>query len=148
MRFIIQRVAHARLSIDNTVYSQIERGFLVYIGICQSDTMEIAEKMTKKLIQMRIFEDENGKTNLSLDQVQGSLLLVSQFTLYADCKKGNRPSFIEAASPDHAIPIYESIIKACKQIVPNVQTGVFGADMSIESINSGPFTIILDSDHL
>lgn len=148
MRFIIQRVEQAKLSIEGNVYSQIEHGFLVYIGIRQSDNMEIAEKMIKKLIQMRIFEDENGKTNLSLDQVQGSLLLVSQFTLYADCKKGNRPSFIDAANPDHAIPIYDSIVEACKQAVPNVQTGVFGADMSIESTNSGPFTIILDSDNL
>ena len=148
MRFIIQRVEQAKLSIEGTIHSQIEQGFLVYIGISQSDQMEIAEKMVRKLVQMRIFEDENGKTNLSLDQVQGSLLLVSQFTLYADCKKGNRPSFIDAATPGTAIPIYESIIARCKEFVPNVQTGVFGADMRIESVNSGPFTIILDSEDI
>ena len=148
MRFIIQRVEHAKLSIEDQVYSQIQHGLLVYIGISQSDNMEIAEKMVRKLVQMRIFEDENGKTNLSLDQVEGSLLLVSQFTLYADCKKGNRPSFIDAAKPDQAMPIYESIIASCKKSIPNVQTGVFGADMKIESLNSGPFTIILDSEDL
>ena len=148
MRFVIQRVSEARVKVDDEIVSGIEKGFLVLVGISDKDTFAEADKLVNKLLGLRIFEDEYGKTNLALHDVGGSLLLVSQFTLYADCKKGNRPSFIDAANPDHAIPIYESIIETCKQAVPNVQTGVFGADMSIESTNSGPFTIILDSDNL
>ena len=148
MKFVIQRVANAQLSIGDKEFSKIEVGFLVYIGISALDTLEIASKMVKKLVQMRIFEDDQGKINCSLDQVNGSLLLVSQFTLYADCKKGNRPSFITAARPEIAIPIYDYIVDCCRETVVNVQTGVFGAEMNIISQNSGPFTIILDSEEL
>lgn len=148
MKFVIQRVANAQLSIDDKEFSKIEVGFLVYIGISALDTLEIASKMVKKLVQMRIFEDDQGKINCSLDQVNGSLLLVSQFTLYADCKKGNRPSFITAARPEIAIPIYDYIVDCCRETVVNVQTGVFGAEMNIISQNDGPFTIILDSEEL
>ena len=145
MRFVIQRVKQARVDVDGCTVGQIEKGFMVLIGICQSDTTEIADKMIKKLINMRIFEDENGKTNLSLADVNGQLLLISQFTLYADCKKGNRPSFINAGSPDMANSLYEYIIAECRKSIPNVQKGVFGAHMEVSLINDGPFTIVLDS---
>ena len=148
MRFVIQRVNHATCTVDNEISGEIENGFCVFIGISSLDSKQIADKMIRKLISMRIFADSEGKTNLALQDVNGSLLLISQFTLYADCKKGNRPSFINAGSPDLAIPIYEYIIEECKKAIPNVQTGIFGADMKIELENDGPFTIILDSDDL
>lgn len=118
------------------------------IGIAETDTKEIADKMIKKLINMRIFADENDKTNLSINDVDGKLLLISQFTLYANCKKGNRPSFVEAGSPDMANELYEYCISEGDKAVPGVQRGVFGADMKIELENDGPFTIVLDSDKL
>jgi len=148
MKFIIQRVKEASLVIDNKEYSKIDEGFLVLIGICDTDTKEIADKMIKKLLGMRIFEDENGKTNLALSDVGGNLLLVSQFTLYADCKKGNRPSFIKAAKPDLAEPLYDYIVNECRKSYPGLGTGVFGADMKITLLNDGPFTIDLDSEEL
>lgn len=148
MRFVIQRVNHATCTINNEVTGEIEHGFCVFIGISASDNKQISDKMIRKLIGMRIFADAEGKTNLALQDVNGSLLLISQFTLYADCKKGNRPSFINAGSPELAIPIYEYIIEECKKIIPNVQTGVFGADMKIALENDGPFTIVLDSKDL
>lgn len=148
MRFVIQRVNQAKVSVDGAVTGEIEKGYLVLIGVADSDTKEIADKMVKKMLGLRIFEDENGKTNLSLDAVGGSLLLVSQFTLYADCKKGNRPSFIRAGKPDMANEMYEYIIASCKEQVENVQTGIFGADMKVELLNDGPFTILLDSDEI
>lgn len=148
MRFVIQRVTHASCAVDGIVTGKIEKGFLVLIGISDSDTTEIADKMIKKLTGMRIFEDENGKTNLSLNDVNGSLLLISQFTLYADCKKGNRPSFIKAGKPDMANSLYEYIISECSKSIPVVEKGVFGADMKISLLNDGPFTILLDSDEL
>lgn len=148
MRFVIQRVTRASVTVDNKQIGSIEKGFLVLIGVSQEDTKEIADKMIKKLIGMRIFEDENGKTNLSLADVNGSLLLVSQFTLYADCKKGNRPSFIRAGKPDMAKEMYEYIIAECKKQIPLVAQGEFGADMKVELLNDGPFTIILDSSDL
>lgn len=148
MRFVIQRVNHATCTVDNKISGEIENGFCVFIGISSLDSKQIADKMIRKLISMRIFADSEGKTNLALQDVNGSLLLISQFTLYADCKKGNRPSFINAGSPDLAIPIYEYIIEECKKAIPNVQTGIFGADMKIELENDGPFTIVLDSDDL
>ena len=148
MRFVIQRVTHASCTVDGIVTGKIEKGFLVLIGISDSDTTEIADKMIKKLTGMRIFEDENGKTNLSLNDVNGSLLLISQFTLYADCKKGNRPSFIKAGKPDMANSLYEYIISECSKSIPVVEKGVFGADMKISLLNDGPFTILLDSDEL
>ena len=145
MRFVIQRVSSARAKVCDSVIGSIEKGFLVLIGIEQEDTTQVADKMIKKLVGMRIFEDENGKTNLSLADVGGELLLISQFTLYADCKKGNRPSFIRAGRPDMAEPLYEYIIEECKKQVPVVQCGSFGADMKVSLLNDGPFTIILDS---
>ena len=148
MRFIVQRVAHASVTIDGKVSGEIDKGFLVLIGIRDDDTKKIADKMIDKLIKLRIFEDENGKSNIALGDVDGSLLLVSQFTSYADCKKGNRPSYIRAAKPDVAIPLYEYIIDECKKQVSNVQTGEFGADMEVKLLNDGPFTIILDSDEI
>ena len=148
MKFVIQRVKNASCTVENQVIGKIEKGFCVFIGVSNEDNTEIADKMIKKLIGMRIFEDENGKTNLSLADVNGSLLLISQFTLYADCKKGNRPSFTNAGNPELANNLYEYIIKKCKEQVSNVQTGSFGADMKISLLNDGPFTIVLDSKEL
>ncbi len=148
MRFVIQRVTEASVTIEGKVRGSIGRGFMVLIGISESDTREVADKMVKKLVGMRIFADENDKTNLSLADVNGSLLLISQFTLYADCKKGNRPSFIKAGGPEMATALYEYIIEECKKSVPDVQTGEFGADMAVSLNNDGPFTIILDSEEL
>ena len=148
MRFVIQRVTSASVTVDGNITGQIEKGFLVLIGVSEDDTKEVADKMIKKLIGMRIFEDENGKTNLALADVGGSILLVSQFTLYADCKKGNRPSFTKAGNPQMAEEMYEYIIAQCKKEVANVQVGVFGADMKVQLLNDGPFTIVLDSRDL
>lgn len=148
MRFLIQRVTHASVETEAKTIGQIGKGFLVFIGISQEDTQEIANKMIRKLLGMRIFEDENGKTNLSLADVSGGLLLISQFTLYADCKKGNRPSFIKAGNPELAEHLYDYIISECKKQIPIVQTGSFGADMKISLLNDGPFTIMLDSSEL
>ena len=148
MKFVIQRVKHGSVTVDETVIGKIEKGFLVLIGVSNDDTKEIADKLVKKLVGLRIFEDENGKTNLSLADVNGSLLLVSQFTLYANCKKGYRPSFIEAGAPDMANEMYEYIIQECKKSVPVVERGEFGADMKVELLNDGPFTILLDSRDL
>lgn len=148
MRFVIQRVKNASCVVDGKTTGQINQGFLVLIGIHENDTKVIADKMIKKLLGMRIFSDENDKINLSLSDVGGELLLISQFTLYADCKKGNRPSFTEAAKPDIAIPLYEYIISECKKEGYKVETGIFGADMKVSLLNNGPFTIILDSNDL
>ncbi len=148
MKFVIQRVTGAKVEIDGKVHGKIGKGFLVLIGVCDADTRTVADKMIKKLIGLRIFEDAEGKTNLSLKDVDGQLLLVSQFTLYADCKKGNRPSFIKAGSPQHAEEIYSYIADSCKREIPVVGTGVFGADMKVSLTNDGPFTIVLDSQEL
>ena len=144
MRFVIQKVSGASVTVEEKVIGQIEKGFLVLIGIAEDDTTAIADKMIKKMLGLRIFQDENGKTNLSLKDVDGSLLLVSQFTLYADCKKGNRPSFTKAGNPTLANDLYEYIIAECQKEFP-VLTGAFGADMQVSLVNEGPFTIILDS---
>ena len=148
MRLVIQRVKNASVTVDNEVTGKIGKGYLVLVGVSDSDTESIADKLIRKMIGLRIFEDENGKTNLSLADVSGSLLLVSQFTLYANCRKGNRPSFIEAGSPEKAEALYEYMIRECKKSVPEVQTGIFGADMEVSLVNDGPFTLILDSDTL
>lgn len=148
MRFIVQRVTGANVSVQNKVIGQIGTGFLVLVGISGTDTREIADKMVKKLIGLRIFEDENGKTNLSLNSVDGQLLIISQFTLYADCKKGNRPSFVKAGAPDMAEELYQYILKKCREEIAVVQEGCFGADMKVSLENDGPFTIILDSDEI
>lgn len=148
MRFVIQRVTEASVTIDGDISGKIGKGYLVLIGAADTDTKEIADKMIRKMIGLRIFEDEQGKTNLSLADVDGGLLLVSQFTLYANCKRGNRPSFIEAGKPDMANEMYEYIIEKCRESVDEVQTGEFGADMKVQLLNDGPFTILLDSDQL
>ena len=148
MRFVIQRVKEASVTVEGKVIGAIGRGFMVLIGVCQEDTRETADKMIRKMINMRIFQDENDKTNLALSDVKGELLLVSQFTLYADCHKGNRPSFIKAGSPDLANELYEYIISECRKQVPKVEKGEFGADMKVGLINDGPFTIVLDSQDL
>ena len=148
MRFVIQRVTEASVTIDGEISGKIGKGYLVLIGVADTDTKEIADKMIRNMIGLRIFEDEQGKTNLSLADVDGGLLLVSQFTLYANCKRGNRPSFIEAGKPDMANEMYEYIIEKCRESVDEVQTGEFGADMKVQLLNDGPFTILLDSDQL
>jgi D-tyrosyl-tRNA(Tyr) deacylase len=148
MRFVVQRVSEASCTIDGEVTGKIGKGFAVLIGVSDTDTEAVADKMVKKLLGLRIFEDEAGKTNLSLKDVGGELLLISQFTLYADCRKGNRPSFIHAGAPDHASRLYDYIIERCKEQVPRVGQGRFGADMKIALVNDGPFTIWLDSDEL
>lgn len=148
MRFVIQRVTHASVTVEGKVLGKIGKGYMVLIGVSDEDTKETADKMVKKLLGLRIFEDENGKTNLDLHAVEGELLLISQFTLYADCRKGNRPSFIRAGKPDMASEMYEYIIEKCKEQVPVVERGEFGADMKVELLNDGPFTIVLDSADL
>ena len=148
MRFVIQRVMHSKVTINGEVRGQIGKGFMVLIGVGEEDTVEIADKMIHKMVNMRIFEDENGKTNLGLKEVGGSLLLISQFTLYADCKRGNRPSFKRAGAPDMAENLYKYIIARCKEHIDIVEQGEFGADMKVELVNDGPFTVILDSNEL
>ncbi len=148
MRFVIQRVRHASVTVNGEIKGTIGKGFLVLIGVGRDDNEGIADKMVQKLLHMRIFEDENGKTNLGLADVKGELLLISQFTLYADCKKGNRPSFVKAGAPEEANRLYEYVIRKCKEEIPVVEKGVFGADMDVELLNEGPFTIVLDSTDL
>ena len=148
MRFVIQRVQHASVTVEGEVIGKIGRGYMVLIGCCDADDEAVADKMVDKMIKLRINEDADGKTNLSLADVDGGLLLVSQFTLYANCKKGNRPSFVDAGSPDHANALYEYIIEKCRERVPVVETGSFGAEMEVELLNDGPFTILLDSEKL
>lgn len=148
MRFLIQRVTEASVSADNTTIGRIGKGYLVLIGAGEGDSEEIADKMVKKMLGLRIFEDENGKTNLSLTDVGGELLLVSQFTLYANCKKGNRPSFIHAGDPAKAEALYEYVIARCRDAGYHVETGSFGAEMKVSLVNDGPFTIWLDSKEL
>ena len=148
MKFVIQRVKHASVTVEGKVTGAIEKGFLVFIGIADGDTREIADKLVKKMLGLRIFPDEQDKINLSLADVGGKLLLVSQFTLYADCKKGNRPSFVRAGKPDFANEMYEYIIGQCREAGDKVECGVFGGDMKVELLNDGPFTILLDSEEL
>lgn len=148
MRFLIQRVRPAEVIVAGSVVGHIEHGFLVFVGISQTDTEQIADKMVKKLIGLRIFEDAEGKTNLDIKTVAGSLLVVSQFTLYADCKKGNRPSFTKAGNPDIANEMYEYIISEVKKKGFTVEHGIFGADMKVGLVNDGPFTIVLNSEEI
>lgn len=144
MKIIIQRVSSASVSVDSQITGSIGTGYLVLLGVGQSDSRETADRLIKKLINLRIFADENGKTNLSIKQVNGSLLIVSQFTLYADCSHGNRPSFVNAAPPALAEELYEYFIEKCKEEIPVVEHGIFGADMKVELVNDGPFTVILE----
>ena len=148
MRFVIQRVSRASVTVDGRVLGRIERGLLFLIGIAQDDSREIADQMLKKAMSLRIFEDGNGKTNLSLSDVSGSCLMVSQFTLYADCRKGNRPSFTGAGAPDMARELYEYIVERARDYTEDVEQGEFGADMKVELLNDGPFTILLDSEEI
>lgn len=148
MKFVIQRVTHASVTVDDTVVGQIGQGFMVLVGISDEDNEQVADKLVKKLVGLRIFEDAEGKTNLSLADVGGALLMISQFTLYANCKKGYRPSFIEAGKPDMAEKLYDYICEECKKTVPVVEKGIFGADMKVSLLNDGPFTIVLDSRDL
>ena len=147
MKFVVQRVTEASVAVDGNVIGKIGKGFLVLIGVSDSDTKEVADKMVKKLLGLRIFDDENDKINLSLTDVGGELLLISQFTLYANCKKDYRPSFIEAGAPDMANEMYEYIVEKCREQF-HVETGEFGADMKVSLLNDCPFTIILDSDDI
>ncbi len=148
MKLVIQRVNYAEVKVEEESVGSIQKGLLVFLGVGREDTKEIADKYLKKLLGLRIFEDNAGKTNLSLSDVNGELLIVSQFTLYANCKKGNRPSFIEAGAPDQANEIYEYMIQEATKQIPVVQHGIFGADMKISLENDGPFTIILDESIL
>lgn len=146
MRLFIQRVLQAEVTVDGETIGKIGKGLLVFVGAGKDDNKEIADKYLKKLLGLRIFEDEAGKTNLSLKDVSGELLFVSQFTLYANCKKGNRPSFFDAGEPDKAEALYEYMVEKVKESVPVVQTGTFGAMMKVSLTNEGPFTIMLDEN--
>ncbi|MBO4396517.1 MAG: D-tyrosyl-tRNA(Tyr) deacylase [Eubacterium sp.] len=148
MKFVIQVVSSAQVDVDGKTVGKIDKGFLVLIGIGQNDTTEIADRMVDKLVKLRIFDDENGKTNLSLADVNGGLLLVSQFTLYANCRKGNRPSFTEAGAPQMSEELYDYICDRLAERVPVVERGIFGADMRVSLVNEGPFTVILDSEEI
>ena len=148
MKIVLQRVLEAQVKIDGKIEGEIGKGYVLLVGVSDSDTTEIADKLISKIEKLRIFEDENGKTNLSIDQVDGEVMVVSQFTLYADCRKGNRPSFIKAGNPALAEEIYEYILNKCGGIFKNTQSGKFGADMKVSLINDGPFTLVLDSDEI
>lgn len=147
MRLVVQRVKEASVTIGNNVVGKINKGFLIYVGITDTDTELEVEKLAKKISTIRIFEDSEGKMNLDIKKVEGEILVISQFTLYADMKRGNRPSFIKAARPEHAIPLYELFISLLREN-HHVEAGVFGADMKIHSINDGPVTIIYDTEDL
>ena len=144
MKAVIQRVSHASVTVDGKICGQINQGFLVLLGVGLEDTENDCIRIADKLIKLRIFSDENGKINLSLKDVGGELLIVSQFTLYADCRKGNRPNFIQAGKPDDAERLYNFFTEYCKKSIEIVQTGIFGADMKVELLNDGPFTVILE----
>ena len=148
MKFVIQRVSEASVRVDGQIAGQIGKGFLVLVGIAQEDTEAIADKLVNKMSGLRIFEDAQGKTNLSLADVDGQVLMISQFTLYADCRRGNRPGFSYAAKPEKANDLYEYVLAKTREKIPVVEKGVFGADMKVSLINDGPFTIILDSEQL
>ena len=144
MKAVIQRVKHAQVEVDKKIVGKINEGFLILLGVAPDDTKEKADAMVKKIAKLRIFEDENEKMNLSIQDIKGELLVVSQFTLYADCSGGNRPSFINAAKPDLANELYEYFVKKCKEVIPVVQTGIFGAHMEVSLLNNGPVTIELE----
>ena len=149
MKFVIQRVTQADVQVDGKAIGRIGKGFVVLIGVGPDDNRETADRYLRKMIGLRIFDDENGKTNLSLADVNGELLLISQFTLYADCRKGNRPSFVKAGSPEHAQEIYDHIVAKCGELTgKQPQTGSFGALMKVHLTNYGPFTMLMDSEEL
>lgn len=145
MRVVIQRVKNASVEIDGNVNGKINTGFLVLLGIASTDTKQDVDYLVKKVVNLRVFSDENDKMNLSLKDVNGELLVISQFTLYGNCREGNRPSFIKAARPDVAVPLYEYFVEECKKQISVVETGVFGADMKVSLLNDGPVTIIIES---
>ena len=145
MKFVLQRVLEASVSVEEKIVGKIGKGYLLLVGVSNEDTKEIADKMIEKVAKLRIFEDSEGKTNLSIDQVDGEILVISQFTLYADCKKGNRPGFTSAGAPDMAKALYEYILTRCEELFKNTEKGIFGADMKVSLVNDGPFTIVLDS---
>ena len=144
MRVVVQRVINASVEVDGQICGSIKKGLLVFIGVGDGDSENECKRLADKIINLRIFSDENDKINLSLKDVNGELLIVSQFTLYADCKKGNRPNFTQAAKPDIANALYEFFVDYCKNLVPVVETGIFGADMKVKLLNDGPFTIVLE----
>ena len=148
MRFVLQRVTSAQVDVDGKTVGKIDKGYLLLVGVANTDTKDIADKMIEKVARLRIFEDENGKINLSSEQIGGEILVISQFTLYADCRKGNRPSFTEAAPPDLGNRLYEQFLKDCEDLGYPPQHGQFGADMQVASVNDGPVTLILDTDEL
>jgi D-tyrosyl-tRNA(Tyr) deacylase len=148
MKFIIQRVSHAEVTVEDESVGKIDIGFLVLVGICNNDTKEIADKLIKKMLGLRIFADAAGKSNLDLRAVGGGLLIISQFTLYADCRKGNRPSFVHAGTPEMANELYEYVIAECSKEISEVKAGIFGASMRVSLVNEGPYTIVLDSEEL
>lgn len=145
MKVVVQRVSRASVSINGIIHGKINNGFLVLLGITSTDSTKDVDYLVKKVCNLRVFTDENDKMNLNLNTVNGSLLIISQFTLYADCSHGNRPSFVEAAKPEIAIPLYEYFISECRKFIPTVETGIFGTDMKVELLNDGPVTIIIDS---
>ena len=148
MRVVLQRVKHASVHVDGQETGAIGQGFLILLGVSDTDDESIADKMADKICKLRIFEDENGKTNRSLQDVDGEILVVSQFTLYADCRKGNRPSFVKAGKPEHANALYEHFVEESRKYVPKVEHGSFGADMQVELGNEGPFTLVLTNEEL
>lgn len=145
MRIVVQRVKYASVSVDEKIIGKINTGFMVLLGVASTDTKQDVDYLVRKLCNLRIFKDENDKMNLSIKDINGELLIISQFTLYANCKDGNRPAFIDAAKPDIAVPLYEYFIDECKKQISVVQTGKFGANMQVELLNDGPVTIIVDS---
>jgi D-tyrosyl-tRNA(Tyr) deacylase len=146
MKLLVQRVSSAKVDVDSKTVGKINNGFLVLIGVTHTDTREIADYLVKKLCNLRVFKDENSKMNLSIKDVDGELLIVSQFTLYADCHHGNRPSFVNSAKPDMANELYEYFVEKCRKEVKNVETGIFGADMKVSLLNDGPVTIMLEKE--
>ena len=148
MKFVLQRVSEAKVEVDGKTVGEIGKGFLLLVGVSNEDNKEIADKMIEKVSRLRVFKDSEGKTNLSINDVDGEMLVVSQFTLYADCRKGNRPSFTDAGSPDLANELYEYIIERCRGLFKNTQRGIFGADMKVSLVNDGPFTVVLDSKEI
>ena len=147
MRLLVQRVSSAQVDVDSKTVGKINNGFLVLIGVTHTDTREIADYLVKKLCNLRVFKDENSKMNLSIKDVDGELLIVSQFTLYADCQHGNRPSFVNSARPDMANELYKYFVEKCKREVEKVETGIFGADMKVSLLNDGPVTIMLEKEN-
>lgn len=148
MKTVVQRVRHASVTIEGEVVGKVQNGFMILVGISDQDDEEIVDKMAEKIVKLRIFDDEDGKMNLNIQQVEGAILSISQFTLYADCKKGNRPSFTGAGKPDHAKKLYLAFNERLRELGVHVEEGIFAADMKVELLNDGPVTILLDSNEI